>query len=61
MLSEISDRERQIQYVFTYVRNLKNETNEWILQNRNRLDAENKLVVTSWERKGGSSKIGEGD
>ena len=43
MLIEKSDRERQIPYDFTYMRNLKNKINEQIKQSRNRLiDTENK-------------------
>ena len=41
-----SDRERQILYVITYMRNIKNKMNGY---NKNRL-IENKLVVISGER-----------
>ena len=62
MLIEKSDRERQIPYDFTYMRNLKNKINEQIKQSRNRLiDTENKQVVDRRERSGGMGKIGEGD
>ena len=48
MLSEISHTEKVKYSVITYMWNLKNNTNEHILQIRNRLtDIENKLVVTS--------------
>ena len=51
-------RERQILYVITYMRNLKNKTNEYIKQNRNRLtDIENKLMVTKGERGEGRNKL----
>jgi len=43
-----SDRERQIFYVITYMRNIKNKMNGY---NKNRL-IENKLVVISGEREG---------
>ena len=42
MLSEGSQTERQMQCIFTYMWNLKHNTNK---HNRNRL-TENKLVVT---------------
>ena len=38
-------------YDITYMQDLKNDTNEFNLQNRNRLiDMENKLMVTKEER-----------
>ena len=41
-----SERERQILYDITYMGNLKYDTNELNLQNRNRLtDIENRFVV----------------
>ena len=52
MLSEMSDRERQILYIITYMWNLKNKTNKYIKQNINRLPGiENKLVVTAGREK----------
>ena len=51
----MSDRERQIMHVFTYMWNL-NKVNKQTKQNENRLtDIENKLVVTSGERDGGGA------
>ena len=48
MLGEISQTEKDWHYFFTYVLNLKNQTNKWKLQNQNRLtDVEIKLVITS--------------
>ena len=38
--------ERQIVYVFTYMRNLKNTTNNIINKKNRFIDTENKLVVT---------------
>ena len=57
-----SDREREILYVITYMWKLKNKTNEWTYQNRNRpTDIENKSVVTSAEKNGeGRGKVGMG-
>ena len=53
-----SDRERQILYVITYMRNLKNKMNGY---NKNRLiDVENKLVVTSGERGSEGQDSGRG-
>ena len=47
-----SDRERQILYYLTYMRNLENKTNEQTKQNENRLmDTENK--ISGWQRGGG--------
>ena len=61
MLSEISQIERQILYVFTYMWNLKSKTNEK-QQNRNRhTDTKNKLVFTRGARDKGRGKLGEGD
>ena len=50
-----SDRERQISYDLTYMRNLlKKWYKQTYLQNRNRhTDLENELMVTSRERLGG--------
>ena len=46
-----SDREGQISYDITYVRNLKKRYKWTYLQNRNRLiDIENNLMVTKGER-----------
>ena len=51
MLTEIN--QRQLFYVITYTRNLKDKTNKYISYNRNRLTyKENKLVFTSEEKKG---------
>ena len=47
-LSEMSDRERQMPYDITYIWNLKNNTNELSMQNRNRLWKTN--MVTKGER-----------
>ena len=50
MLSEMSDIEKKkTLYVFTYMQNLRNKTNEY---NKTEMDSdvENKLVITSWER-----------
>ena len=45
-----SERERQIPYDITYMWNLKYDTNEQNLQNRNRLtDIKNRLVVAKGE------------
>ena len=46
-----SDREREILYDITYMRNLKRNDNKWTyLQNRNRLtDLDNELMVTRGE------------
>ena len=53
VLSKLSDRERPVLSLLTYMYNLKHRTNVHIYQNRNRLtDTENKLVVTSGEREG---------
>ena len=53
VLSKLSDRERQVLSLLTYMYNLKHRTNVHIYKNRNRLtDTENKLVVTSGEREG---------
>ena len=43
MLREMSDRERQIFYVITYMWNLKNKTNEY---NKTETDTEDKLVLS---------------
>ena len=57
-----SARERPISYDITYRWNLKNDTNELIYNNRNRLtDFENKLMVTKGERWGGRGKLGGWD
>ena len=48
-----SAKERQILYDITYMYNLKCNTKEIILKNRNRLtDIEDKLMVTKGEREG---------
>ena len=62
MLSENkSDRERQVQYDFTFMCNLKDETNEQTKQKRMWLiDVENKLMVTRGEGGGRLGKMGEG-
>ena len=39
----MSDRERQILYVFTHMWNLKNKTNEQIGQNRNKLTVQRRI------------------
>ena len=47
ILSEVSQKEKDT----AYIQNLKNDTNELNLQNRNRLtDVENKCMVTTGER-----------
>ena len=50
-----SDRERQISYDITYIRNLKKKWYKWTyLQNSNRVTGvENTLIVTEGERGGG--------
>ena len=54
-----SDRERQILYYLTYMRNLENKTNEQTKQNENRLmDTENK--ISGWQRGGGLGGDGVG-
>ena len=55
----MSDRERQIPYDFTYMWNLKNRTNEQTKQNR-LIDKENKLVVARG-RGGVMGEVGEGE
>ena len=50
MLSEMSDRERQIPYDHIYMWNIENKINR---ENRNRLkDTENKLMVDKGEKYG---------
>ena len=62
MLSEMSGRERQIMYDFTYVWNLKNKTNAQTKENCNRIvDTENKQVVVKEKGGMGRREIGEGD
>ena len=47
ILSEVSQKEKDT----AYIQDLKNDTNELNLQNRNRLtDVENKCMVTTGER-----------
>ena len=43
ILSEMSDRERQMLYIFTYVWNLKNNTNEY-----NKTETESQRQRTNW-------------
>ena len=61
MLSEMSERERQILYVFTYIWNLKYKTHKGILKNKADSNTSNHLFVFTsgegWER----DKISEGD
>ena len=53
MLSEMSEKERQVPYDFTYMWNLKHKTNEQIKQNRNNLiDTENRLTDSCQKRRG---------
>ena len=53
-----SERERQTPGHITYMSNLKYDTNELFLQNRNRpTDIENILVVTKTERDMGEREI----
>ena len=53
ILSEVSQKEKDMYHNITYIWNIKNSTNE-LLQNRTRLtDMENKLMVTKVERRGG--------
>ena len=58
MLSEVkSDKEKQILYI-TYMWNLKQLYKWKYMQNRKGLSViENKLIVTSGERKGGKGKL----
>ena len=57
-----SDRERQVPCDIAYMWNLKNKTNECMLQNRNRLtDIESKLVITSRKREGARENLGVWD
>ena len=59
-----SDRERQISYDIAYMWNLKYDTNELYLQNRNRLtDIENRLVVAKGEGvgEGRTERLGPAD
>ena len=50
MLSKMSDRERQMLYVFTYMWNLKNKITKEYKNTEIDSNTENKLVVTSGER-----------
>ena len=51
MLSERSDRGKQILYVITSIWNIKNKTTKYRQQNRKRFtNVENKLVVNNGER-----------
>ena len=51
MLSEMSDRGKQILYVITSIWNIKNKTTKYRQQNRKRFtNVENKLVVNNGER-----------
>ena len=53
ILSEVSQKEKDMYHNITYIWDIKNSANE-LLQNRNRLtDMENKLMVTKGERRGG--------
>ena len=52
ILSEVSQRERQISYDITYMWNLKYDTNELIYKTDTDSDIENKPVVTNEERRG---------
>ena len=55
-------RERQILYEITYMYDLKNNTNECIQQNRNRLtDIGNKLEIICGKGEGEKGKLGGGD
>ena len=55
-----SDRERQVLYDITYIWNQKNTNKLMNITKRSRLtDTENKLVVTSGEREGGTGKKGQ--
>ena len=57
-----SDRERQISYDISYMRNLKKWYKWTYLQNRNRLtDIENKLMVTKGISAVGRDKLGVWD
>ena len=62
MLTEVSDRDRQMPYDITYMWNIKKikQTSEYNKRNRY-TDKENILLVTSGEREGGSGKIGVRD
>ena len=54
-------RERQILYEITYMYDLKNNTNECIQQNRNRLtDIGNKLEIICGKWEGEKGKLGVG-
>ena len=52
----MSDRERQILYVFTYIWNLKNKTYKGILKNEADSNTNNHLFVFT----SGESRLGEG-
>ena len=52
ILSEVNQRERQIPYAITYVRNLKYSTNGPIYKTDRLLDTENRLVVAKGEGEG---------
>ena len=60
ILSEVSQKEKDVYHNITYIWNIKNSANK-LLQNRNRLtDMENKLMVTKGERNGGGINEGFG-
>ena len=57
-LREVSQIERDKYYDISYMMNLKTNTNECNMQNRNRfIDIENKLDVTNGEREGREGQI----
>ena len=51
-----SDRERQISYDISYMRNLKYDTNERLCKTNRSVDIENTFMVTQEE----SMRVGEG-
>ena len=58
MLSEVSQIEKDKYYDISYMMNLKINTNECNMQNRNRfIDIENKLDVAKGEREGREAQI----
>ena len=57
-LREVSQIEKDKYYDISYMMNLKTNTNECNMQNRNRfIDIENKLDVTNGEREGREGQI----
>ena len=58
-LSEVSQTEKDKYYVFTYRWNLRNKQYNKNKQTKRFTDAENKLVVTNGEGRGGGGKIEE--